>query len=229
MKEVGYHGSRLPDDPRRDVLWRTLWRHRFSPLVPADGCVVDLGCGYCDFINQVVARRRIAVDSWPGFPAHAADGVETFVTDATDAGMLPHEGVDLAFASNLFEHLPQTVAAAVLRNLLPKFSRDGTLALVQPNYRYASSEYFDDYTHVTAWSHVSLPDFLVANGYEILEVVPRFLPLTIKSRFPVHPLLIRAYMASPLKPMGKQMLVRARPPRRWKIPGPPKTGSRKAS
>jgi len=30
-------------------------------------CVLDLGCGYGDFINNVVARRRIAVDSWSIF------------------------------------------------------------------------------------------------------------------------------------------------------------------
>ena len=41
----------------------------------------------------------------------------------------------------------------------------------------------------------------------------RFLPLTVKSRLPVSPLLIRAYLASPVKPMGKQMLLRARPRR----------------
>ena len=40
---------------------------------------------------------------------------------------------------------------------------------------------------------------------------PRFLPLTVKSRLPVSPLLIRAYLASPFKPWGKQMLVRAKP------------------
>ena len=55
-----------------------------------------------------------------------------------------------------------------------------------------------------------LPDFLVANGFEIVELRPRFLPLTIKSRLPVWPFLIRAYLALPIKPLGKQMLVVAR-------------------
>jgi hypothetical protein len=87
------------------------------------------------------------------------------------------------------------------------------LCLIQPNYRYSYKEYFDDYTHVTVFSHVSLQDFLTANDFRILDCRPRFLPLTIKSRLPVHPLLIRAYLASPLKPQGKQMLVLAEPVR----------------
>jgi len=56
-----------------------------------------------------------------------------------------------------------------------------------------------------------LADLLAAHGWEVTEVQPRFLPLTVKSRLPVWPLLIAAYLRSPIKPMGKQMLVVARP------------------
>ena len=208
---AGYHGSRLVPDARRDVVWEALWRHRFSRIVPADGCVLDLGSGYGSFINQVAARRRIAIDTWPEFPRHVAPGVEAVVGDVTDLTFLKDGEVDFAFASNVFEHLPQRDLACVLDALRPKLSERGTLAIVQPNYRYAHREYFDDYTHVTAYSHVSLPDFLTAHGYEVLEVAPRFMPLTVKSRLPVSSWLVRAYLASPFKPLGKQMLVRARP------------------
>ena len=85
--------------------------------------------------------------------------------------------------------------------------------ILQPNYRYCYREYFDDFTHQSVYSHVSLCDLLTASGYDILECRPRFLPLTIKSRMPVRPWLIRLYLALPFKPLGKQMLVRARPRR----------------
>ena len=42
---------------------------------------------------------------------------------------------------------------------------------------------------------------------------PRFLPLTVKSRLPAWAPLIGLYLDSPFKPLGKQMLVRARPKR----------------
>lgn len=209
----GYHASRFAPDPRRDVLWRTLWRHYFSRRIGTSDCVLDLGSGYGSFINQVVAGRRIAVDAWPDFAAHLAPGIEAVVGDVTELGFLDDGGVDFAFASNLFEHLPQAAFAKVLDSLRAKFSPRGTLTILQPNYRYAYREYFDDYTHVAIYSHVSLADFLCAQGWEVLEVRPRFLPLTIKSRLPVHPLLIRAYLASPIKPGGKQMLIHARPRR----------------
>jgi SAM-dependent methyltransferase len=180
-------------------------------MVRKDDCVLDLGCGYGNFINQVVARRRIALDNWPGFPEFLASGVEAVVANATELDFLPDGGVDFVFASNLFEHLSREDLVHVLDMLSRKLSARGALTILQPNYRYAFKEYFDDYTHVAIYSHISLADFLTANGYDVVSVAPRFLPLTIKSRLPVSPWLIRAYLASPIKPLGKQMLITAKP------------------
>jgi SAM-dependent methyltransferase len=210
---VGYHGSRFGHDPKRAVVWEALWRYYFRDRVGFDDVVLDLGCGYGDFINNVKARRRLALDIWPNFPRHVAPGVETIVAPVTDLSAVADGSIDYAFASNLFEHLPQSDVASVLATLRKKLSLNGRLTLLQPNYRFCAAEYFDDYTHVTIWSHVSLADFLRANGYEVIENHPRFLPLTVKSRLPVWGPLIGAYLSSPIKPMAKQMLLSARPKR----------------
>ena len=210
MTELDYHGSRLPEDARRDVLWRALWIHKFAAMVGADDCVLDLGAGYGNFSNAAVARRRVAVDSWPGFLRHLAPGVEGHVGGVTDLDFLDDGAVDFCFASNLFEHLTQADFSHVLESLRRKLSTRGTLTIVQPNYRYCSREYFDDFDHKSVYSHVSLPDFLRANGFDVFLVEPRFMPLSVKGRMPVKPWLIRAWLASPVKPLGKQMLVRAR-------------------
>jgi SAM-dependent methyltransferase len=205
-----YHDVRHKPDPRRAVLWKALWRHHFSLIVLPSACVLDLGCGYGEFINSVAARRRIAVDSWDGFQRYLAPGVEPIVASVTNLDRVEDGVVDFAFASNLFEHLTQAELAATLAALRRKLSPEGTLNIVQPNYRYAYREYFDDYTHVAIYSHVSLADFLAANGYRVIDTRPRFLPLTIQSGLPVHPALIAAYLKSPIKPLAKQMFIRAR-------------------
>ena len=128
-----------------------------------------------------------------------------------DLSFLDDNSVDFVFASNLFEHVSQDEFAAVLKQLRRKLRPHGSVTLLQPNYRYAFREYFDDYTHKTVYSHLSICDFLQANGYEVLTCKPRFLPLTLKSRLRVSPSLIRLYLMSPVKPLGKQMLIQAQP------------------
>lgn len=207
---AGYHESRLSHDAKRDVVWKALWRFHFSKQIGSDDCVLDMGCGYGEFINNVTARRRIGLDQWDGVASHLAPGVEPVVSSVTDLSAIADDSVDYAFASNLFEHITQADLVKVLDQLKAKLTRGGTLTMVQPNYRYAAAEYFDDYTHVSIWSHISMADFLAANGFEVIEVKPRFLPLTVKSRLPVSPWLIGLYLMLPFKPMGKQMLLCAR-------------------
>ena len=80
--------------------------------------------------------------------------------------------------------------------------------MIQPNFRYASRQYFDDYTHRSVFTHVSLPALLRAHGFRIVEVRPKFLPYSMReARVPITPFLVRAYLASPFKPLAGQMLV----------------------
>ena len=205
-----YFATRFRPDDRRAVLWRALYRHFFASLIAPTDCVLELGAGYGSFINQVVARRRIALDSWEGFLGQLDPDVEGRVADATDLAFLEPASVNFVFASNLFEHLDQAALARILEQLERALAPGGTINIVQPNYRYCYREYFDDYTHVTVYSHITMTDFLEAHGYDVFDCRPRFLPLTIKSRLPVSDALIRLYLASPVKPLGKQMLLRAR-------------------
>jgi len=206
-----YHESRLKTDPRRGQVWASLWRFFFTHRIQPDYTVIDLGAGYGDFINHVRAQRRIAIDQWQEMPEHIQEGVESVVGSITDLGFLNNDSIDYAFASNIFEHISKSDLEGTLNQLSMKLSLRGTLTILQPNYRYCYREYFDDYTHVSIYSHISLCDFLAANGWEVLEVQPRFLPLTIKSRLPSWPFLIGIYLRLPFKPLGKQMLIVARP------------------
>jgi SAM-dependent methyltransferase len=205
-----YHTTRLVYDRRREVLWAALCDHFFSTFIRPDYHVLDLGAGYAHFINNVRCAIRTAVDIWPLMTSYAAPGVVARVGSVTDLSFLPDASVDLAFASNLFEHLAKDDFAQTLAQLRLKLKPDGTLIILQPNYRRAYKEYFDDYTHISVFSDVSLCDFLAAHGFQVLESRAGFLPLSVKSRLPVSRVLIRLYLASPWKPGAKQMLVRAR-------------------
>ena len=121
---ASYHETRLTPDARRDAVWKALWRFYFSRVIPADACVLDLGCGYGSFINQVTARRRIAVDCWPDFRCTWRQGVEAVVGMSKILAFLPDGEIDFAFASNLFEHLPQTRLRPRLENCGQNFRQE---------------------------------------------------------------------------------------------------------
>jgi SAM-dependent methyltransferase len=206
-----YHNTHFLEDPKRATLWKALWNFYFRHHITLEDTVLDIGCGYGNFINNVESKNRIAIDKWPDFKKYLDPEVQAIVGDIIDIKCIDDSSIDFAFASNVFEHISQTQLSEFLTSLKRKLSSRGQLVILQPNYRYCASEYFDDYTHISIWSHVSLKNFLIANGYNVTLILPRFLPLTIKSRFPVIPQLIAMYLKSPFKPFGKQMLLFARP------------------
>ena len=75
------------------------------------------------------------------------------------------------------------------------------------NFRLNPGRYFDDFTHVAIYTDQSLPDYLVAEGWTIEDVMPRFLPLTLRSRGSKLTFLVPFYLRSPIKPLAGQMLV----------------------
>jgi SAM-dependent methyltransferase len=152
-KADNYFHTRFKPDARREVLWRTLYRHYFSRFISTSDCVLELGAGYGHFINQVAAKRRIALDAWAGFVDYVPPGIETYVSSVVDLAFLEAGSVNFVFASNLFEHISQEEFATVLNHLRRILANGGTFNILQPNYYYSYREYFDDYTHRTVYTH----------------------------------------------------------------------------
>ena len=128
MVEVkSYHDTRLPYDSKREILWKTLCRRYFQPLIAPDACVLELGAGYGHFINNIRCARRIAIDQWAGLKKHLAPDVEAKICNVTDLSSVEDGSVDFVFASNLFEHLRQDEFAIVLQQVRTKLKPGGTL------------------------------------------------------------------------------------------------------
>ncbi len=205
---TGYHAAHLPEHPARAIVWKVVAEHLAS-WVPPNAHVLEVGAGYCEWINNVAAARRVAVDIWPDVVRFAAPGVEAVVLDASrDLPTLDASSFDAALASNVLEHFEPAIAAAVVDDLGRLLKPGGRLIVIQPNFRYASRHYFDDYTHRAVFTDVSLPNLLRAHGFAIDRVEPRFLPYSMRgSKLPIRPWTVRAYLRSPFKPMAGQMLV----------------------
>jgi predicted SAM-dependent methyltransferase len=167
---------------------------------------MDVGAGYCDFINQIHAGARFAVDA-------NADGArwcapEVRFVHATPIEKIDHpaQSVDVVMLSNLLEHLPPRQCSALFERLDELLTTAGKIIVIQPNYYYSYRRYWDDFTHVRAFSDESLKDFLLSRGYRIVRFEKRFIPFSFKSRLPKSYWATKLYLASCWRPFAGQML-----------------------
>jgi SAM-dependent methyltransferase len=202
----GYFETRYVHDANRSTVWRHIAEH-LQRWVPADGAVLELGAGYCDFSNNIRAATKVAMDIDAGGKKRAGAGVLTEVGDCANLDRFEGASFDTVFASNLLEHLDRPHTLELLDGVRRVLRPGGRLVLVQPNFRLRPREYFDDYTHVQIFTDRSLPDLLASVGFTVEHVRARFLPLTMKSRASGLSFLVPWYLRSPIRPLAGQMLV----------------------
>ena len=197
---------------RRDAIWGVLcpW---FERWIPSEATVLDLAAGHCEFINNVSAGRRIALDVKPDVKRYAKDGVEAVVSDATDMAAIQPGSVDVVFVSNFFEHLTRGDILATLAEVRRILALGGRLLVLQPNIRYCAKDFWMFFDHITPLDHHSLAEALGLEGFVVQTMVRRFLPYTTKGRLPARPWMVRAYLRMPLawRVLGAQTFIVAVP------------------
>ena len=188
-------------------LWNVLVEEFLQRRVPTDAVVADIGGGYCEFINAVRCQKKYVVDLNPDVRSYADPDVEIIMSYGSEISALPDASLDVAFASNFFEHLPsKEVLFEVLAEIRRVLKRSGKLLIIQPNIKYAYREYWDFIDHHLPLTENSLGEALIATGYRVAECIPRFLPFSVSSSPSKSPKLLRLYLKMPLawRLFGKQ-------------------------
>ena len=207
---AGYFETRLAPNEHRSRIWEHICRY-LQRWIPPQSDVLELGAGWCDFANSVIARRVVAMDIDATVRQAARPGVQAVVGDCADLRDFGAGEFDVVFASNLLEHLDRELTGRLLAEAARVLRPGGSLIVMQPNFRLNPGRYFDDFTHVAIYTDKSLPDYLVSEGWQVQTVKARFLPLTMKSKASGLTFLVPYYLRSPVKPLAGQMLVIASP------------------
>ncbi|MDV3351566.1 methyltransferase domain-containing protein [Leptothoe sp. ISB3NOV94-8A] len=200
------------------ALWQALIRDFLQKYIPVDSIVLDIGGGYCEFINQISAASKCLIDLNPDAQTFANPDVSVFRLNILDKGQyerIPHHHFDRIFVSNFFEHLKdQDELFEVLRFCYLKLKPGGSLLVIQPNYKYSYKEYYDFIDHYLPITHLSLSEALKALNFKIDEVIPRFLPFSTKGR-PASVWMLRLYLKVPFlwNFFGGQMFLKASKPK----------------
>ncbi len=198
------------------ALWKVLIDEFLQIYVPPESAVLDIGGGYCEFINQVVAAKKYLIDLNPDSKLFANPDVKVLNCDVLSLGnnLAFTENFDRIFISNFFEHLrSKEELIQIISFCFDALNPGGSLLLIQPNFKYSFKEYYDFIDHQLPITHLSLQELLQTVGFEIDLIIPRFLPFSTKGR-PASPLLLKVYLKLPWlwRFLGGQMFVKASKP-----------------
>jgi SAM-dependent methyltransferase len=201
------------DLPAKNEVWKIICSEFLSRFVPGNATVVDIGAGYCEFINNIECGKKIAIDLNPDVIRFAGPDVEVINESCTALDSLTNDSVDIVFMSNFLEHLPgKQDVFDTLRESKRILRKGGDILILQPNIRFLASNYWDFFDHHTPLSDRSLVEALGSLDMEVIENYPRFLPYTTKSRLPKGPFFVKLYLRTPwIWPiLGKQAFIVAR-------------------
>jgi SAM-dependent methyltransferase len=206
MSDANSYVGAYPEMRGRRCVWRAISRFVAGDVRPIE-TLLELGAGYCDFVNAFPANKKLAFDLNPEMRAFAAPGVDLRIEDATALPGVASESVDLVFASNFLEHLDGEEVDSLLDRVRQVLKPDGHLMLIQPNHRLCSENYFDDPTHKTIFDDENIGEWLGRHELVVKKLVPGFLPFSMNGRLPKTDILTTLYLHSPWKPMAAQMYV----------------------
>jgi len=205
-----YTTTRFTFLPERRVVWKEVCRYLNRNFIPDRARILELGSGYGDFIGNIEAKERFAIERDVRFKQYVSqynDVTFHFADVLSIPDIVSRDSIDVVFCSNFFEHFEISDIQEQLRLIRTVLKHDGKLIVLQPNYQLCARRYFDDWTHKSIFTHDSFADFLETQGFDIERCFKRFLPFSMKSHLPINKLLVRFYLNSWVKPFAAQFLI----------------------
>jgi SAM-dependent methyltransferase len=210
-----YSARFAPNLAYRQKIWNILVPSFFQKYISPDDAVLDLGCGYGEFINTVLCKKKFAMDLNPDAPRHLDSSIQFLEQDCSAHWQLENGSLNVVFTSNFFEHLPDKAALRrtldeIFRCLLP----GGKLIAIGPNIKHLPGKYWDFWDHHLPLTDASLKEGLIIRGFEIEKCIPKFLPYTMVDRGRYPDAILKLYLHLPFawQIFGKQFLVVAARP-----------------
>lgn len=164
----------------RNDVWKILTSEFFSRWIPPSATVLDLGAGYCEFINNVSAQRKMAMDLNPDAKERANPDVELILHDCSTPWPVPEDAVDVVFTSNFLEHLlDKTTVVRTAKEAYRALKPGGRMLCLGPNVRFVGGAYWDYFDHHVALTERSVSEVLEQAGFVVEKAIDRFLPYSM--------------------------------------------------
>ncbi|MBV5327748.1 MAG: class I SAM-dependent methyltransferase [Chlorobium sp.] len=204
---------RFADDqlPRKNAIWRVICQDYLQKFIDPADTVVDIACGYGEFLNNIKAGKKIAVDLNCDAQIFLKPEIEFHQCSATKINsVLVNGSVDVVFVSNFLEHLPdKKTLNDLLDKILVSLKPLGKCIILGPNLRFLPGKYWDFFDHQLGLTNLSLSEALKIKGFSVDVCIDRFLPYSTLGALPTHPFLVKAYLKLPMvwKVLGRQFFI----------------------
>jgi SAM-dependent methyltransferase len=201
--------------PRKNAIWQVICQHFLQRHIKTSETVVDVACGYGEFIMNISADKKIALDLNADAKNFLNSDVEFHQCSATNLASAVKNEADIVFTSNFLEHLADKQTLDLfLEQVMIALKPGGKYLILGPNLRYLPGEYWDFYDHHLGLTHLSLSEALQLKGFNIEICIDRFLPYTTQGALPTSPWLVYLYLKIPFvwRFLGKQFFIVAQKP-----------------
>ena len=193
----------------KEGVWREIGRFLQHRYIPETSKVLDIASAVGYFIRNIRAAERWASDL-RDTSSSMPDGVRFIQSDGLSlADAVPNDYFDIVFMSNYLEHLDSAESVIEQLRVAHRLLRvGGRIVILQPNIKLVGAAYWDFIDHRVPLTEVSLVEAATFAGFRTSELIPRFLPYSVKGHLPAHPLLVKAYLGFPpaWRVLGKQTL-----------------------
>lgn len=194
----------------RDIIWQILCKYYFQRFIKPNDVVLDLGAGYCEFINNIICGEKFAIDINSEINSFASKTTKCIVADCVNLKMFSNNYFDVIFISNFLEHLP---SKKHLLDMLIEVKRvlknKSSVLILSPNILYVKEHYWDFLDHNIPLTHLAIKELLEMNGFQVIKMESKFLPYTMLSHIPKKRWIIKTYLKMTFlwKIFGKQMFI----------------------
>lgn len=189
--------TRFINVERRKLIWQVLVNDFFQQFIKKDDVVLDVACGYGEFINNIVCKKKFAVDLNKSVKRYLNKNVKFFPESSTKMSSITDKSVNKIFVSNFFEHLEREKIIKTIVEFKKKLKKRGEVLILQPNVRFCAKDYWMFFDHLTPIDDRAMDEIFSSHGYRLKKRILRFLPYTTKSNIPKSPVFIKIYLKLP--------------------------------
>jgi len=189
--------TRFENIQERKLIWQILVRDFFQKYIDKDDIVLDLGCGYGEFINNIKCKKKFAIDLNLDAKKYLNKEVKLYLESSTKISSITDKSIDKIFVSNFFEHLEREDIVKTIKEFKRVLKSRGEVLILQPNIRFCEKDYWMFFDHITPIDDRALEEIFSSHGFGLKNRILKFLPYTTKSNLPKLAILVRLYLKSP--------------------------------